>query len=68
MRTEESFAASYKEAVFFTSHHKKPVWLVPTENKYELSVIKPKPSEVAKGSRAVLYDKDMNIIDYVKNY
>ena len=67
MRTEAQFAATYKEAEWFVSHHKKPVWLVPRKDDYAISVIKPLAEHLPVGTTAVLYNERMEIIDRVEN-
>ena len=68
MRTEEQFAATYNTAKWFTRYHNKPVWLVPRENEYAISVIKPEGRNLPRGTSAVLYNQNMEIIDKVNNY
>jgi len=68
MRTPEQFAAIYKQVEWWVNFHKSPVWLVALEDKYALSVIRPKPYEIAKGTAANLYDVNMEIIDSVVNF
>ena len=61
MRTEEQFAIAYKQAKWFVNFHKKNVWLVPTEDDYRLSVVK--PTSVPKGTTAIQYDPNMDIVE-----
>lgn len=67
MRTLEQFEAAFNQVKWFVNFHKKPVWLVATESDYVLSSIKPAPYQVAWGTVANLYDKNLDIIDSVKN-
>lgn len=46
MRTTTKFVAIFNQVDTWVTHHKTPVWLVPLEDKYVLSVIKPKPEEL----------------------
>lgn len=66
MRTEEQFASILHELKWWHNFHKKPVWLVALEDRYVLSVVKPRSCEVAKGTVANLYDVDMSILDSVQ--
>ena len=68
MRTETQFQSVYKQAEWFTRYHNKPIWLVPSEKKYEISIIKPTSSQLPRGTSAVLYNQKMDIIDKVDNY
>lgn len=70
MRTLEQFEAAFNQVKWFVNFHKKPVWLIATENDYVLSIIKPSPDEIAPGTVANLYDVNLDIIDKVvnKNY
>lgn len=65
MRNSEKFQSIWKELNWYTSFHKTPVWLVPKENDYCLSVVKPLADELPKGTCANLYDKDLSILDSV---
>lgn len=55
-RTEEKFASAIKSAKFMIKLHKKPVWIVPTENDYKTTILEPKEKDIIKGTAAVLYD------------
>lgn len=68
MRTEENFAKAYADAKHFTRYHNKHIWLVPSETGYDISLIKPKASDLPRGTSAVLYNQRMDIIDKVHNY
>jgi len=65
MRTPEKFNTTWQEMVWWLNFHKSPVWLVATEDKYCLSVIKPEPKDLPFGTAANLYDVDLEIIDCV---
>lgn len=65
MRTPEKFETIWKEMKWFTNFHKKPVWIVAVGDDYVLSIIKPKPHEIAEGTVANLYKEDGTIIDSV---
>lgn len=64
-RTEEAFAAVWNDVKWFVEFHDKPVWLVPVEDGYRISVIKPRPDALPYGTTSNLYDVEMNIIDSV---
>lgn len=65
MRTLEQFSSAFRSLKWFVSFHNKPVWLVPTENEYKLSVVKPKPDELPEGTCANLYFHNGEILDSV---
>jgi hypothetical protein len=67
MRTQEQFEAIWHQMEWWHKFHKKPVWLVALDGRYVLSVVKPQPEEIAKGTVANLYDVDKSIIDKVSN-
>lgn len=60
MRTLEQFTATYSQAEWFVYFHNKPVWLVPLENDYAPSVIKPRAEEIPYDALAVLYGIDVD--------
>lgn len=66
-RTEEAFAKAMQQVRDFTSRHDKPVWLVPTMNSYEISVFELKPESLPIGTRANLYDPDLEIMAFVNS-
>ncbi|HGS4512644.1 TPA: hypothetical protein ACMDOZ_002340 [Vibrio cholerae] len=53
MRTSEQFAQIYQRALKFINFHQKNVWIVPTKTDYILSVIKPRPNELPRGTVAI---------------
>lgn len=55
-RTEEKFEYALKSAKFMIKLHKKPVWIVATEDNYRTTLIEPKQKDIIKGTAAVLYD------------
>jgi hypothetical protein len=65
MRTEEQFAKVWKELERFVKFHKKSVWLVPTLDDYNISIIEPKESDIPVGTTAIEYDVDLNSITEV---
>lgn len=67
MRTLKQFEQTFKDLKWFVNFHNKPVWLIATEDDYILSSIKPAPYQVAFGTVANLYDKNLDIIDNVEN-
>ena len=67
MRTQEQFATIWHQLEWWHSFHKKAVWLVALEDRYALSVIKPRADEIAKGTVANLYDVGGEILDSVSN-
>ena len=67
MRTQERFYDVFKELTWFVKFHNKPVWLVPTEDDYKLSVIKPVASELPRGTTAIYYNSELTSIDSVKS-
>lgn len=67
MRTKEKFATIWKELEFWAALHDKPVWIVPRESDYCLSVIKPESHELPTGTAANLYNTNLEIIDSVKS-
>lgn len=52
-RTMEQFEKVMKDAEWFVNFHHKPVWIVPFENEYRLSVITPKPYGLPSGTAAL---------------
>lgn len=68
MRIHEQFSDIWRDLEWWHSFHKKAVWLVALEGKYALSVIKPSPNEIAKGTVANLYDVGGEILDSVSNF
>lgn len=66
-RTEESFAATWKHLKWALRFHRKPCWLVPMEDDYQISFIKPDANALPLGTAANLYDLELNIIDQVSS-
>ena len=64
-RSELHFSKAFAEVKFHVKMHKKQVWLVPTENDYRLSVIKPNADELPFGTRAVQYSVELSEVDFV---
>lgn len=67
MRTSEKFASIWKDLEWWVNFHKKPVWIVPRENDYCLSIIKPESHELPTGTASNLYSTNLEIIDSVKS-
>lgn len=67
MRTSEQFKSAWKDLEWFLKFHKKSVWLVPSENNYTLSIVKPDPHELPFGTAANFYDVDLNIVETIKS-
>lgn len=65
MRTENAFQKIFCELKFFVDLHNKSVWLVPSNEGYHLSVIKPNGSDLPYGTRSNLYDTSLDIVDFV---
>ena len=66
-RTEQAFAKAITDLKSFISRHNKPVWLVPTQAGYSVSVVKPDSSQLPYGTASNLYDKDLNIVSTVRS-
>jgi hypothetical protein len=64
-RTEEVFAATWKDLEWTVKHHNKPAWLVPLEDAYRISFVKPDAACLPLGATSNLYDPDLNIVDSV---
>jgi len=65
MRTSEQFNSILQDLKWWLNFHKKPVWLVPRENDYCLSVIKPEPHELPIGTASNFYDVGLEIKETV---
>ncbi len=65
MRNEEQFNKIIKAAKWFTNFHNTPVWIVPTENDYQLSVIAPKSKDLPEGTAAIFIDQFENVLDTI---
>ncbi len=65
MRTEEQFKRAWDSLEWFIKFHKKSIWLVPVEDSYELSIIRPDAKDLPSGTKAILYDKDLHSVDSV---
>lgn len=55
MRTEEKFAREWHKLVWMLNFHRKPFWLVPTDDDYVISVIKPSGETLPEGTASHLY-------------
>jgi hypothetical protein len=66
-RTEEKFASTLNEVKGFLNRHKKPVWLVPNDDGYSTSAVKPKPENLPFGTVANLYNESLDIVDSVSS-
>lgn len=64
-RSDEAFSKAWSELQAFVNRHNKPVWLVPTENSYELSVVEPMAGTLPIGTRSNLYDPNLEVMDFV---
>jgi hypothetical protein len=67
MRTIEKFNETYEDVKFYTRFHHKPVWLVPTESDYQLSLIKPYPYDLPAGTTSCLYDEEGEVMEFVRS-
>lgn len=67
MRTSEKFNKIWQDLVWYVNFHQSSVWLVALDNDYALSVIKPTPDELPFGTVANLYNKDLQIEDFVES-
>lgn len=65
MRTQKQWEGIYESMKSFVRMHKKSVWIVPTENEYRLSIIKPTPDELPIGTRSCLYDQNHDVVEVV---
>lgn len=65
MRTMEQFLTVWDEVKWFTRFHNKPVWLVPLENGYAISIVKPTANELPEGTCSNLYNLDQEPIETV---
>lgn len=65
MRSSEQFEAIWHELKWFVRFHNKPVWLVPLEDRYSLSVIRPEGKDLPVGTCSNLYDTNLHILDTV---
>lgn len=64
-RSDESFSKAWRDLQAFVKRHNKPVWFVPTENTYELSVVEPMPDTLPAGTRSNLYDPNLEVMEFV---
>lgn len=64
-RSDEDFAQAWCDLKEYVKRHNKPVWLVPTESTYELSVVEPKPDTLPIGTRSNLYDQKLEIKAFI---
>ena len=67
MRTQEKFNTAYKSAEWYTRFHNRGIWIVPTENDYQLDLFKPKASTLPEGTAAIFYDVSMNSVGEVRS-
>jgi len=70
MRTESKFEKAINEAKQFINFHKKPVWLVPTEDDYKISIIPPKSEDIPFGTNSILYglsDNKFDSLDHIES-
>lgn len=67
MRTQEKFNSAYKAAEWYTRFHNKGIWLVPTDEDYQLDLFKPKEADLPAGTAAILYDVDMQSVSEVRS-
>lgn len=58
-RPPEKLEAAWANLQDNINRHKKPFWLISTDDGYQISVIEPKPSELPYGTHASLYGTDM---------
>lgn len=65
MRTLHKFNTAYEQLMWFTKFHNKTAWLVPSDDDYTISIIKPQPHELPSGTGSNLYDQHGNIHETV---
>ena len=65
MRTSKQFNATLNNIKWFVNFHQKPCWLVPARDRYLTSCIEPKPGDLPRGTSAVCFNVDMDIIKSV---
>lgn len=66
-RSGEKFAQSFKELEWFVKHHQKSAWLVPTDDDYRVSALRPKSEDLPAGTRAILYSNTLDEQDFVQS-
>lgn len=66
MRSHEKFVNAWKSLEWWVNFHKTSVWLVPTEDDYKLSVIKPSSQDLPIGTAANKYNPSLEITDTLK--
>lgn len=59
-RTDQKFANVWKSLIWWMDFHKKPVWLVPEENGYALSVVKPTAERLVPGVCAIKFGPNLD--------
>jgi hypothetical protein len=64
-RSDEDFSKAWSDLQAFVKRHDKPVWLVPTENSYELSVVEPMADTLPIGTSSNLYDPNLEVMEFV---
>lgn len=64
-RNQEAFNETLQELKRLAKMHNKPFWLVPSADKYHVSVIKPRPDELPYGTCAILYNAQLEEQDKV---
>ncbi len=62
-RNRESWDRAWADLERFVSMHNKPVWLVPTPDGHQISVITPRPDELPAGTSACQYNSNLEVID-----
>lgn len=59
-RTEEKFNAAWSKVALYIAMHKKPIWLIPGQTDYFMSLVAPKSDEIPAGTTAWLINPDAN--------
>jgi hypothetical protein len=67
IRTTEKFNEAIKSVKSYHNMHKKSIWLVPTDDDYAISIIKPNAGQLPAFTAAILYDTNLNIEDEVES-
>ncbi len=67
MRTLEAFSKTFEDIKSYIKRHQKSVWLVPLNDGYAISCVKPNPSDLPRGTTANLYSVELEIIDNVNS-
>lgn len=66
-RTEKKFKVARQRMLDYHTMHKKPVWLIPTETDYAISVVPPNANELPFGTAAILYGVGETIDDEIRS-